>query len=298
MPELDDEQTFKYISTNIAANMFGLGFAATPSGLNAMKRMKSLSKEKEGVATDSMVTFLVLNTAGVTIIPTSVLAIRQMYGSSNPADFVLLGIFSTFMACVAGLWLDRILKKKRMKNDIYLIFIDDSLLNFIYIFTGRHKKVKAYDIFAKGCKDGLNLFTEVFPSVIAMVMAVSLLKSCGILKDLAALLGRIFPSASLIADLTPMVIFRPISGSASIAALSSICASDADSLSCKIASTIQGSTDTTIYVLALYFSSVGITKWKHALPVGLFADFVGMSIAIILGLLFLDNSHFIHIMIK
>ena len=119
-----------------------------------------------------------------------------------------------------------------------------------------------------------------------MVMAVSLLKSCGILKDLAALLGRIFPSANLIADLTPMVIFRPISGSASIAALSSICASDADSLSCKIASTIQGSTDTTIYVLALYFSSVGITKWKHALPVGLFADFVGMSIAIILGLLF------------
>lgn len=116
MPELDDEQTFKYISTNIAANMFGLGFAATPSGLNAMKRMNSLSKEKEGVATDSMVTFLVLNTAGVTIIPTSVLAIRQMYGSSNPADFVLLGIFSTFMACVAGLWLDRILKKKRMKK--------------------------------------------------------------------------------------------------------------------------------------------------------------------------------------
>ena len=96
--------------------MFGLGFAATPSGLNAMKRMKSLSKEKEGVATDSMVTFLVLNTAGVTIIPTSVLAIRQMYGSSNPADFVLLGIFSTFMACVAGLWLDRVLKKRRIKK--------------------------------------------------------------------------------------------------------------------------------------------------------------------------------------
>ena len=116
MPELDDEQTFKYISTNIAANMFGLGFAATPSGLNAMKRMKSLSKEKEGVATDSMVTFLVLNTAGVTIIPTSLLAIRQMYGSSNPADFVLLGIFSTFMACVAGLWLDRVLKKRRIKK--------------------------------------------------------------------------------------------------------------------------------------------------------------------------------------
>lgn len=116
MPELEDEEAHDLIATNIAANMFGLGFAATPSGLRAMKRMKALSKEPENVATDSMVTFLVLNTAGVTLIPTSVLAIRQAYGSSNPADFVLLGIISTFMACVAGLWLDRVLKKRRKKH--------------------------------------------------------------------------------------------------------------------------------------------------------------------------------------
>lgn len=116
MPELKDKETQELISTNIAANMFGLGFAATPSGLRAMKRMKKLSTEDEHTATDEMVTFLVLNTAGVTIIPTSVLAIRQSLGSNNPADFVLLGIISTLLSCVSGLYLDHILKKRRQKK--------------------------------------------------------------------------------------------------------------------------------------------------------------------------------------
>ncbi len=116
MPELKDKETQELISTNIAANMFGLGFAATPSGLRAMKRMKKLSTEDEHTATDEMVTFLVLNTAGVTIIPTSVLAIRQSLGSANPADFVLLGIISTLLSCVSGLYLDHILKKRRQKK--------------------------------------------------------------------------------------------------------------------------------------------------------------------------------------
>jgi len=116
MPELKDKETQELISTNIAANMFGLGFAATPSGLRAMKRMKKLSTEDEHTATDEMVTFLVLNTAGVTIIPTSVLAIRQSLGSANPADFVLLGIISTLLSCISGLYLDHILKKRRQKK--------------------------------------------------------------------------------------------------------------------------------------------------------------------------------------
>lgn len=116
LPELHDQEAKDLIATNIAANMFGLGFAATPSGLRAMKRMKLASKEPEGVATDSMVTFLVLNTAGVTLVPTSVLAIRQSLGSVNPADFVLLGIFSTLMSCVAGLLLDAYLKRRRLRK--------------------------------------------------------------------------------------------------------------------------------------------------------------------------------------
>jgi len=163
------------------------------------------------------------------------------------------------------------------------------LLIVVALILSWIKKKKPYDSFIKGTKEGLGLFKEVFPSVLAMLFAVTMLRSCGLLEDLSQLLQKVFTQANLIADITPMLIFRPISGSASIATLSNICTtSGADSLSCKIASTIQGSTDTTLYVLALYFSSVGITKWKHALQVGLFADFVGMGAGIILALIFLQ----------
>lgn len=116
MPSLKDEKAKKYISTNIAANMFGLGFAATPAGLNGIKRLQEISPEKDKrVASDDMVTFLVLNTAGVTLIPTTVIAIRQAYGSSNPTDFMIFGIIGTICSCIAGLLADRIyrLKNKR-----------------------------------------------------------------------------------------------------------------------------------------------------------------------------------------
>lgn len=113
MPTLKDEEAKNYISTNIAANMFGLGFAATPAGLNAIKRLQEISPEKDKtVASDDMVTFLILNTAGVTLIPTTVIAIRQAYGASNPTDFMIYGIIGTLCSCVAGLLIDRIFRKK------------------------------------------------------------------------------------------------------------------------------------------------------------------------------------------
>ena len=113
MPTLKDEKAKKYISTNIAANMFGLGFAATPAGLNGIKRLQEISPEKDKtVASNDMVTFLILNTAGVTLIPTTVIAIRQAYGASNPTDFMIYGIIGTLCSCVAGLLIDRIFRKK------------------------------------------------------------------------------------------------------------------------------------------------------------------------------------------
>ena len=113
MPTLKDEKAKKYISTNIAANMFGLGFAATPAGLNGIKRLQEISPEKDKtVASNDMVTFLILNTAGVTLIPTTVIAIRQSYGASNPTDFMIYGIIGTICSCVAGLLADRIFRNK------------------------------------------------------------------------------------------------------------------------------------------------------------------------------------------
>lgn len=117
MPTLKDEKAKKYISTNIAANMFGLGFAATPAGLNGIKRLQEISPELDKkVASDDMVTFLVLNTAGVTLIPTTVIAIRQAYGSINPTDFMIYGIIGTICSCIAGLLLDRFYRYKNKKR--------------------------------------------------------------------------------------------------------------------------------------------------------------------------------------
>ena len=115
MPNLKDKEAKKYISSNIAANIFGLGFAATPSGLKAMKRLKEISKE-EHTASDEMVTFLVLNTAGVTLLPTTVMAIRQSYGSINPVDFLPLAIIGTICSCIGGLILDYLFRKFSKKK--------------------------------------------------------------------------------------------------------------------------------------------------------------------------------------
>ncbi len=111
MPNLKDKEAIEYLSMNIAANMFGLGFAATPSGLKGIKRLKQLSTMPEGVASDEMITFLVLNTAGVTLLPTTVISIRKSYGSKAPTDFVLYAILSTMAACVFGLLADKILRR-------------------------------------------------------------------------------------------------------------------------------------------------------------------------------------------
>ena len=121
-----------------------------------------------------------------------------------------------------------------------------------------------------------------------MLLCVTLLKSCGIIDDLKLLLTSFIPKSEAIIDLTPMILFRPISGSASIACFDTICKTlGPDSLTAKIASTIQGSTDTTIYILALYFGTVKVTKWKHALKTGLLTDLVGIVIGIVLALIFL-----------
>lgn len=170
-------------------------------------------------------------------------------------------------------------------NIFSLIFIP-LLILFILLYSIKHNN-NAYDSFLKGTKEGLGLFKEVFPSVLAMLLAVSLLESSGIIEDLSLLLKKIIPKFTDFSSLIPMILFRPISGSASVAVLDSICKSDADSFLCKMASTIQGSTDTTIYVLSLYFTSVGIKKWKHALKVGLIADIAGISLGIFLAILFL-----------
>ena len=147
------------------------------------------------------------------------------------------------------------------------------------------KKKDAFAAFCEGSLEGLKLSKEIIPSIIAMISLVAIIKASGIIEDIGLLLSNIFNNSKFIVDIAPMIFFRPISGNASLAILNSICQIDPDSFECISASIIQGSTDTTFYVIALYFSSIKINKWRHTLKAALFADFVGILMAIIFATL-------------
>lgn len=157
----------------------------------------------------------------------------------------------------------------------------------IVLFIALKKKVGAYDAFLEGAKEGMGLVKEVFPTLLAMITIIAALRGCGLISDLGEFLFKVFNIDKTSSELLPLILFRPISGSASISVFSSVCKDyGPDSLVCKVGSVIQGSTDTTLYVLSLYFSSIGITKWKHALKAGLIADVVGIGVGVLLSILF------------
>ena len=166
-------------------------------------------------------------------------------------------------------------------------FIIVPVLILVTIFLAIKKKVNGYDMFLVGVKDGMGLFKEVFPTLIAMVSAVAILRGSGIISDIGDVLKEVFNINGEAVELVPMILFRPISGSASMTVFNSICSSNGpDSFLCRTSAIIQGSTDTTLYVLSLYFSSIGVTKWKHSLKAGLIADVVGIAIGVILSIIF------------
>ena len=148
------------------------------------------------------------------------------------------------------------------------------------------KRKNCYDSFVNGVEESFPLIKEIFPSLMAMVVAVNLLRTCGFIEDLSAFLSSRFNKANYFIELLPMIVFRPISGSASISVINNICTTHGpDSLLCRTVSAIQGSTDTTFYVIALYYSSIGVKKYRHTLVTGLLADVIGIFSAITLTLL-------------
>ena len=147
------------------------------------------------------------------------------------------------------------------------------------------KKKDAFSSFCSGALEGLKLSKEIIPSVIAMIAAVTIIKSSGLIDDLGQWLSSYFKRSEFLTNIIPMVFFRPISGGASLAILNSVCEVNPDSFECISASLIQGSTYTTFYVIALYFSSIKVTKWRHTLKAALFADFVGITLALIFAFL-------------
>ncbi len=318
---------------NMSANMLGLGNAATPFGLKAMEELDKLNPEK-GTATNAMVTFLAINTAGLTLIPATAIAVRAASGSSDPTIIIGTSIFGASCATFVGILAAKTLEKFPMSFSNFVSFLQSSWKFFTAIFLiaflivllattgllskifssagflntdglkiiiqiistlaipiiiitfviyGAIKKVKIYEAFVDGAKEGFNVALRIIPYLVAMLVAIGIFRAGGAMDFLMVILSPMTNLIGFPAEALPMALMRPLSGSGSLGIMSEVMSVHGpDSFIGILVSTIMGSTETTFYVLALYFGSVSIKKTRHAVTVGILADIAG-----ILGALFI-----------
>lgn len=309
------------IIMNFSANMLGLDNAATPLGLKAMKELQELNTEKE-TATNAQIMFLVLNTAGITLIPTSVIALRLASGAANPADIFIPSLIGTFISFVSGMLAVAFYQKINLFKLPVLVFLGFfiglmTLLYFglkdlpaeqmetvagliggvlifsiiiLFIAYGAAKKINVYNAFIEGAKEGFSTAVLIIPFLIAILVAISAFRTTGCmdyivggLEHTVALLGldtRFVPAV-------PVGLMKTLSGGGARGLMVDVMQTyGVDSFQGRLASIIQGSSETTFYVLAVYFGSVGIKNTKYALTCGLLADLVGLIAAIGLAYIF------------
>lgn len=324
---------------NISANMLGLGNAATPFGLKAMEELDSLNPNK-GTATNSMVTFLAINTAGMTIIPATAIAIRAAAGSADPTIIIATSLFGSTCATITGVTVAKLFEKfpigkngfgSWLKSNIKFLVTVISLISililtfttglsssiasffsflppnffkdliqivstlaipffiFVFIGYGALKKVKVYEQFVEGAKEGFNVAIRIIPYLVAMLVAIAIFRAGGAMDNwLIPLLRIVTDPIGMPAEALPMALMRPLSGSGSLGVMAEIISvHGADSFIGILVSTFFGSSETTFYVLAVYFGSVNIKNTRHALAAGLMADVAGM-----LGALFIVKMLF------
>ena len=323
---------------NMSANILGLGNAATPFGLKAMEELDTLNTDK-GTATNAMCTFLAINTAGMTLIPATAIAIRAAAGSSEPAIIIGTSLFGSFCATVAGIAAAKTLEKfpfrkgqfgDWFRNNLksFLIFaaiiifflliaysgvgkiigavvsfINPALIkNIILIFStvaipllivvfigyGAIKKVRVYEKFVEGAKEGFNIAVRIIPYLVAMLVAIGIFRAGGAMSWLVYLLHPITNLIGMPAEAVPMALMRPLSGSGSLGVMAeTISVHGPDSFIGVLVSTLYGSSETTFYVLAVYFGAVNIRNVRHSLAAGLIADLAG-----ILGAVFIVRMLF------
>jgi spore maturation protein SpmA len=312
---------------NISANMLGLSNAATPFGLKAMEELDKLNPNK-GTATNAMCTFLAINTAGLTFIPASAIAVRAAAGSSDPAIIIGTSVFGASCATIAGLTTVKILEKFPIKSGGTLQWIKEnrgvlgfliamiilvilisttsigtvlgSIFSFIspelfksviqvvaiiaipfliviFIGYGAFKKVRVYEQFIEGAKEGFNIAVRIIPYLVAMLGAIGIFRAGGAMEGwLIPLLKLITDPLGIPAEVLPMALMRPLSGSGSLGIMAeTMSVYGPDSLIGIMTSTFYGSSETTFYVLAVYFGAVNIKNIRHALAGGLAADIAG-----------------------
>ncbi len=306
---------------NFSANMLGLDNAATPLGLKAMGQLQELNTEKEK-ASNAQIMFLVLNTSGLTIIPVSVFALLAANNDPSPSSVFLPILIATFFASLFGLIIVSIKQRINLFNKVILAYIGGltlligallyyvinhpedadvisrvggNLLIFLIIMTflglAAFRRVNVYESFIDGAKDGFNVAIKIVPYLIAILVAIAVFRASGsldtFLEGVRSVVLYVGISATEWVDALPVALMKPLSGSGARGALVEVINQfDVTSIQARIATTMQGSTETTFYVLAVYFGSVGIKNIRYAAGVGLLADLIGIIAAIIISYIF------------
>ena len=309
------------IFMNLAANMLGLDNAATPLGLKAMEGLQELNPKKD-TASNPMIMFLVLNTSGLTLIPISIMVYRAQMGAAQPTDVFVPILLATFFSTLAGIIAVSIYQRINLLNRTILLFLGGmSLLvaGIIYAFTqlsrteidtysttganvflfliiigfivaGLRKKVNVYDAFVEGAKEGFSTAIRIIPYLVAILVAIGVFRASGAMDYLIGGVESLVNLCGINSDFVgglPTAIMKPLSGSGARGLMvDAMTTYGADSFVGRLACIFQGSTDTTFYILAVYFGSVGIAKTRHAVPCGLIADGVGIIAAIFICYLF------------
>ena len=309
------------IFMNMAANMLGLDNAATPLGLKAMEGLQELNPKKD-TATNPMIMFLVINTSGLTLIPISIMVYRAQLGAAQPTDVIVPILIATFISTLAGIIAVALYQRINLLNRTILLFLGGAIAFIVgiiwffstlsqdqidlysttfanvflfviiigFILAGIRKKVNVYDAFIEGAKEGFTTAVRIIPYLVAILVAIGVFRASGCMDYLTQGIASLVEMCGLDSDFVgalPTALMKPLSGSGArglmVDAMSTY---GADSFVGRLACIFQGSTDTTFYILAVYFGSVGVAKTRHAVPCGLLADFAGILAAIFVCYLF------------
>lgn len=309
------------IFMNIAANMLGLDNAATPLGLKAMEQLQELNTKKD-TASNPMIMFLVLNTSGLTLIPISIMVYRAQMGAAQPTDIFIPILLATFFSTLAGIIFTSLYQKINLLNRTMLLTLggaaavvagiiwgfgqmDSILMNKVstssanimlmmiiiaFIIAGVRKKVNVYDAFIEGAKDGFTTAVRIIPYLVAILVGIGVFRASGAMDMLIDGIRWGVEATGANSDFVgalPTALMKPLSGSGARGMMvDAMTTYGADSFIGRLSCIFQGSTDTTFYILAVYFGSVGIVKTRHAVACGLLADLTGIIAAIAIAYLF------------
>ena len=306
---------------NISATMLGIDNAATPLGLQALREMQETNPDKSR-ASNPMIMFLVLVTSGLTLVPVSIMTYRAQLGAANPADVFLPILLATYFAAITGVVAVAVIQRINLLDKVILgtlggltLFVGGVIAAAMYfpqetvsrwsavlaavlllgvicwfIIAGMVKKINVYDAFIDGAKGGFSTAIGIIPYLIAMLVAIGMFRASGAMDMLVSGLAWCFAAVGLNTDFVPALptaLMRPLSGSGARGLMvDAMVQYGADSFVGRLVSILQGSTDTTFYIIAVYFGSVNIKDTRYALACGLLADFAGIVAAILLAYLF------------